>query len=297
MIDAVALASFERGESPLRVSEDRYRSLLDILSGLESVVVGFSGGVDSTFLLGCSLEALGRDRVLAATAVSETVPESQLEEAREIAASLGAEHHLLRTSELEIEGFRDNPPDRCYYCKSELYTRLKALAEERGFRAVIDGTNRDDEGDHRPGMRALEELGIRSPLREAGLGKEEIRRYSRRMDLSTWDKPAFACLSSRFPYGDEITPEKLRTVERAETCLRDLGFRQFRVRHHDRTARIEVEPAEIARLASPGVRAKVVDAFRSLGYRYIAVDLQGYRTGSLNEVIQSQPGADDHRDD
>jgi uncharacterized protein len=286
----------EQEGRPLRISEDKYRDLLDILSGMESVVVGFSGGVDSTFLLGCSLEALGREKVLAATAVSETLPESQVAEAREIAASLGAQHHLLRTSELDIEGFRENPPDRCYYCKSELYARLKALAVERGFRAVVDGTNRDDEGDHRPGMRALEELGIRSPLREVGLGKEEIRRLSKRMALSTWDKPAFACLSSRFPYGDEITPEKLRMVERAEACLRELGFRQFRVRHHDHTARIEVEPEEIVRIASDGVRAKIVEAFRSLGYRYVAVDLQGYRTGSLNEVIESEPGADDHRD-
>lgn len=286
----------EQERGPLRTSEDKYRELLDILSGMESVVVGFSGGVDSTFLLGCSLEALGRERVLAATAASETLPESQVAEAREIAASLGAEHHLFHTSELDIEGFRENPPDRCYYCKSELYTRLKALAAERGLRAVVDGTNLDDEGDHRPGMRALEELGIRSPLREVGLGKEEIRRLSKRMALSTWDKPAFACLSSRFPYGDEITPVKLRMVGRAEECLRSLGFRQFRVRHHDHTARIEVEPEDIARVASAGVRAKIVEAFRSLGYRYVAVDLQGYRTGSLNEVIESEPGADDHRD-
>ncbi|OGF97610.1 MAG: TIGR00268 family protein [Candidatus Glassbacteria bacterium RBG_16_58_8] len=269
---------------------DRYHRLLNILTGMESVVVGFSAGVDSTFLLGCSLKALGKDKVLAATALSETFPTFQSEEARSIAQSLGADHHVFHTRELEIEGFKDNPPDRCYFCKHELYSYLVILAEKKGYRHVIDGTNLDDEGDHRPGRRALEELGIRSPLREAGLGKGDIRLLSKQMSLPTWDKPSFACLSSRFPYGDTITPEKLRMVEAAEEFIRGLGFRQLRVRHHGDTARIEVEPADINRLTSEGMRSAIVEKLKSLGYRYVSVDLQGYRTGSLNEVLRSGRG-------
>jgi uncharacterized protein len=234
---------------PKKGAEERYRKLMDIIAGMKSVVVGYSGGVDSSFLLGCCIEALGKDKVLAATAVSETYPQSQLEEAKQVTGILGVEHHLFHTLELEIEGFKENPPNRCYYCKKELYSYLIKLAEERGFRHVVDGSNLDDEGDHRPGMKALEELGIRSPLREAGIGKEEIRYFSRRMSLSTWDKPSFACLSSRFPYGDTITPEKLIMVGKAEEYIRSLGFRQLRVRHHGHTARIEVEPDQIRKLA------------------------------------------------
>ncbi len=267
-------------------AEKKLRHLLDILTGMDSVVVGFSGGVDSTFLLACSLRALGRDKVLAATALSETYPASQLEEAKEIARSLGAEHHTFHSGELEIEGFRHNPPDRCFHCKKELYSYLKNLAAERGYRNVIDGSNLDDEGDYRPGMRALEELEIRSPLREAGIGKEEIRGLSREMSLPTWDKPAFACLSSRFPYGDEITRSELSMIDQAEEYLRGLGFRQLRVRHHGDTARIEVDPQEIERLASDDVRAMVVDKFKAIGYHYVSIDMQGYRTGSMNEVLE-----------
>jgi uncharacterized protein len=268
----------------------RYNHLIEILSGLKSVVVGFSGGVDSTFLLRCSIEALGRENVLAATAVSETYPESQLEEAKKIAETMGVEHHLFHTLELEIEGFKENPPDRCYYCKRELYSYLKDLAHERGYRNVIDGTNKDDEGDHRPGMKALEELGIRNPLREAGIGKAEIRYLSKEMSLSTWDKPSFACLSSRFPYGDTITPEKLDMVGKAEDYIRGLGFNQLRVRHDGHTARIEVEPEEINKLIADETRKKVVNKLKALGYHYVSVDLQGYRTGSLNEVIRPGKG-------
>ncbi len=254
---------------------------------MESVVVGFSGGVDSTFLLSCCIEALGKEKVLAATAVSETYPQTQLEEAKEVVRMLGVEHHLFHTLELEIEGFKENPPNRCYYCKKELYTYLKELAAERGYRTVVDGTNLDDEGDHRPGMKALEELGIRSPLREAGVGKADIRKLSREMSLTTWDKPSFACLSSRFPYGESITPEKLTMVGKAEDFLRSLGFRQLRVRHHGQTARIEVESDQIDRLVEGKVRQKVVDHLKALGYRYVSLDLQGYRTGSMNEVLSS----------
>jgi uncharacterized protein len=265
--------------------EAGYQRLLGILSGMGSVVVGFSGGVDSSFLLGCSVRALGREKVLAATAISETYPTSQLEDAKRIARDLGVEHHLFHTLELEIDGFRENPPERCYYCKRELYSYLKALADERGYRFVVDGTNRDDMGDHRPGMKALEELGVRSPLREAGMGKEAIRRFAREMSLPTWDKPSFACLSSRFPYGEEITPEKLGMVGEAEEFMHGLGFRQVRVRHHGHTARIEVEPGDISRLADPGIRSRVVEHLKALGYRYVTIDLQGYRTGSMNEVL------------
>ena len=278
-----------KAESP-KGAEKRYYRLIDILSELKSVVVGFSGGVDSTFLLRCSIEALGKGNVLAATAISETYPRSQLEEAKKIAEMLGVEHHLFHTLELEIEGFKENPPDRCYYCKKELYSYLNNLAEERGYRFVIDGTNKDDECDHRPGMKALSELHIRSPLREAGIGKAEIRHFSKKMFLSTWDKPSFACLSSRFPYGDTITPEKLDMVEKAEDYIRGLGFRQLRVRHDGHTARIEVEQYEIEKLTADEMRMKVVRKLKALGYRYVSVDLQGYRTGSLNEVIQPDKG-------
>ncbi len=277
-------------------ADKRYDHLIEILSGLKSVVVGFSGGVDSTFLLRCSIEALGREKVLAATAVSETYPKSQLEEAKKIAETMGVEHHLFHTLELEIEGFKENPPDRCYYCKRELYSYLKDLAAERGYRNVIDGTNKDDEGDHRPGMKALEELGIRNPLREAGIGKEEIRHLSKEMSLSTWDKPSFACLSSRFPYGDTITPEKLDMVGKAEDYIRGLGFKQLRVRHDGHTARIEVEPEEIDKLIADEIRTELVNKLKALGYHYVSVDLQGYRTGSLNEVIRSDKGEKENLD-
>jgi uncharacterized protein len=267
-------------------TEKKLHLLLDILSGMDSVVVGFSGGVDSTFLLACCLRALGKEKVLAATALSETYPASQLEEAKELARSLGVEHHLFNSGELEIEGFKHNPPDRCFYCKRELYSYLKSLAEERGYQNVIDGSNVDDESDYRPGMRALEELNIRSPLREARIGKEEIRNFSREMSLPTWDKPSFACLSSRFPYGEKITRSKLSMIDEAEEYLRGIGFRQLRVRHHGDTARIEVEPHEIKRLASDEVRTMVVEKFKAIGYCYVSIDMQGYRTGSLNEVIE-----------
>jgi len=263
-----------------------YEKLKDIISGYRRVVVAFSGGVDSSLLLKCSVDVLGRENVLAATAVSETYPSSQLEEARNFAASIGVRHVELATEELSIPGFRNNPPDRCYHCKRELYLKLIELAEEEGCDAVFDGSNLDDEGDYRPGMKAIRELGVRSPLLEAGLTKSAIREISRRLGLGTWDKPALACLSSRFPYGQEITEEALEMVERAEEALRRMGFRQVRVRHYGRMARIEVDGDEIDRLLDATLRDRIVGELRKIGYVHVCADLQGYRTGSMNEVLR-----------
>jgi len=240
--------------------------------------------VDSTFLAAVAAEVLG-PKFLAITAVSETYPQRERREAGRLARRLGFRHKLIRTSELALPVFRANPPDRCYHCKRELFGKLRKLARRQGLAHLLDGQNADDRADYRPGAVAAAELGVLSPLQAAGLTKREIRELSRARGLATWAKPAQACLASRIPYGQAITAEQLRRVAAAEEWLRALGLGQLRVRDHGRLARIEVPPADLAGLARPAVRARIVRRFKRLGYVWVALDLQGYRTGSLNEVL------------
>ena len=261
---------------------DKLGNLERILAGLESAVVAFSGGVDSSLLLAVAAKVLGA-RVLAVTATSATYPERELIEARALAGQLGARHREVVSEELDIPEFKHNPRNRCYYCKKELFGKLRQIADQEGLAHVLDGTNLDDRGDHRPGRQAAEEIGVRSPLEEAGLTKADIRALSRHLGLPSWDKPAFACLSSRFPYGTAITAERVNRVGRAEEGLRELGFRVLRVRYHDTVARLELGEEEFA-LATGPLREEVSRLVKAAGFVYVAIDLQGYRTGAMNEV-------------
>lgn len=265
-------------------STARLAELEAIVAGHGSALVAFSGGVDSSLALAVAARALPKDRVLAVTSNNETYLPSELDLASEFAASLGVEHLVVNTRELDDPNYASNPTNRCYFCKSTLYSDLAKLAGERGYACVVDGANKDDEGDYRPGRKAARELGVVSPLSTAGVTKAEVRELAKLLELPSWDKPALACLSSRFPYGQQITPEKLAQVARAEEYLRREGFTQVRVRHHGEIARLEVGPDEMQRAFErrEEISAELLDA----GFMYVALDLAGYKPGSLNAVLK-----------
>jgi len=262
--------------------------LRDILTGYQSVLIAFSGGVDSAYLAIAAAAALG-ERALAVTADSPSYPDTHRQLALSIARDFGFQHEVIHTAELERPEYRANPANRCYYCKDELYGHLAAIARQRGMAVVVDGNNADDRGDYRPGRQAAREHGVKSPLDEAELTKDDIRALARAAGLASWDEPASACLSSRIPYGHEVTDERLRQIEQAESVVRNLGFRIFRVRHHDDTARLEIAKAEMPRALDPDVNARLVSSLKALGYQYVSLDLQGYRLGSLNEALRLRP--------
>ncbi|MDR3363408.1 MAG: ATP-dependent sacrificial sulfur transferase LarE [Clostridiales Family XIII bacterium] len=269
-------------------TEKQYQKLLGVIRPYGSAAIAFSGGVDSTLLAHAASEALGRENIVCVTARSASFPVRELNEAADFCAAHGIRHEIVDSEELDIDGFSGNPPNRCYLCKFELFSKIGAFAESVGAAAVFEGSNADDAGDYRPGMQAVAELGAKSPLREAGLRKGDIRAISKMLGLPTWDKQSFACLSSRFVYGEGITLEKLAMVDRAEQFLLDKGFRFVRVRIHGGdhfTARIEVLPDEIAKLSAAPLRGETADYFKSLGFAYVAADLMGYRTGSMNEGL------------
>ena len=273
----------EMGPVSVNVLKERLEELEVIVAPFGSALVAFSGGVDSSLALAVAARTLPREKVLAVTSNNETYLPSELGQAEEFARSLGVEHLVVNTRELDDPNYAKNPTNRCYFCKSTLYSDLAEIAREKGFRCVIDGANKDDEGDHRPGRKAAKELEVVSPLALAGMSKVEVRELAKYLGLSTWDKPALACLSSRFPYGQEITPEKLAQVARAEEFLRSRGYEQVRVRHHGEIARLEVGSEELERAFAE--REGISAELKTAGFLYVTLDLDGYRSGSLNAVL------------
>ncbi len=267
--------------------DEKYARLLGIVGELESTAVAFSAGVDSTLLLKVALDVLGPERVVAVTGRSASLAREEFEAARRIAAEVGAAHVVLDTDEFENPNYTSNPVNRCYFCKTTLYSHLRRLIAERGIRTMVNGTIVDDLGDHRPGLVAAAEHDVRAPLAEAGFTKADVRELSQRLGLPTFDKPASPCLSSRVPYGEAVTPEKLRMIEAAEAVLHELGFRECRVRHHESLARIEVPVGQQDQLLVPAVAARVEQELRRIGYQFVCIDLRGLRSGSLNDVLRS----------
>ena len=266
---------------------EKHQKLQEIIAGCEKLAVAYSGGVDSSFLLKTAYDFLG-DRVLALTADSVFIPRAEIQSAEGFCQRYGIRQKLIQIDVLSVIGVKDNPPDRCYLCKRGIFARLLEAAAKEGISVIAEGSNLDDEGDYRPGMRAIRELSVRSPLKEAGLNKTEIRELSRRIGLDTWDKPSMACLASRVPYGEELSCEKLRRVEQAEQLLHDLGIIQCRVRCHGSLARIEVPPEDFNRILDGSARQTIVDSFRQFGFSYVSLDIKGFRSGSMNETLHNK---------
>jgi len=271
------------------MADDKLKKLQSMLAGMEKVVVAYSGGVDSSFLLKVAVDTLGKQQVKAVLAISPTYPSREYERALETAKMIGVDVDIISTREVDDPKFKNNPVDRCYFCKDELFTQIAAYIAPGDFSLMIDGSNHDDLSDHRPGRKALREKNIRSPLQEAGLTKAEIRDLSQQLGLPTWNKDALACLSSRFPYGEKIDLKKLQMVDFAENFLSDLGFRNIRARHEKNSLRIEVSPSQIKLFADDALREKILTTMKALGYRYVSLDLEGYRQGSLNEAVKIAP--------